>query len=201
MGRYRVPALASAAAALMWGEWLNRRWSRMLTHDHRAGTLAIVVPGFRNRPSSVNAINRWRTRIALRTIGPHDHDVLVVFSGAAVGGGRSEARLMADYAQTCLGYDGRVALEDRSRSTWENVANALPLVEHADRIAIASQPAHALKARAYLRRQRPDLAARLVPAADYRFGEWAPVKPLLAGYGLWALRRLERPERPERRSH
>ncbi|MGG7575859.1 hypothetical protein [Streptomyces sirii] len=52
-----------------------------------------------------------------------------------------------------------------------------------------------LKARAYLRRQRPDLAERLVPAQDYRPGEWAVLKPLLALYGLWTLRGIKAEER------
>ncbi|MCA2177551.1 YdcF family protein [Nonomuraea glycinis] len=87
------------------------------------------------------------------------------------------------------------ALEDRSATTWENITNVIPLLENADRIKIVSQPAHALKARAYLRRQRPDLAERLVRADDYRPGEWMAVKPLLALYGLWTLRGLKADER------
>lgn len=51
--------------------------------------------------------------------------------------------------------------------------------------------AHALKVGAYLRRQRPDFAARLVRADDCRPGEWMVVKPLLALYGLWTLRGLK----------
>lgn len=102
---------------------------------------------------------------------------------------------MADYAKSVLEFDGTVFLEDQSRTTWENVANVIPLLEDVDRIKIVSQPAHALKARAYLRRQRPDLADRLVPGDDYRPGEWLIVKPLLALYGLWTLRVLEDDER------
>ena len=68
-------------------------------------------------------------------------------------------------------------------------------IKDADRIAIASQPAHALKARAYVLRQRPELAQRLVRAADARFGEWAVAKPFLALYGLWTLRALK-PDEP-----
>ncbi len=84
-----------------------------------------------------------------------------------------------------------MVIEDQSKSTWENVTNVVPLIENAERIKFASQPAHALKARLYLRRQRPDLADRLVPAADYRPGEWLFVKPVLAVYGLWTLRSLK----------
>lgn len=102
---------------------------------------------------------------------------------------------MADYAKSVLEFEGTVLLEDQSATTWENIKNVIPLLEDVDRIKIASQPAHALKARAYLRRQRPDLAARLVRADDYRPGEWLAVKPLLALYGLWTLRGLEADER------
>ncbi|MFJ9176487.1 hypothetical protein [Streptomyces sp. NPDC102360] len=58
---------------------------------------------------------------------------------------------------------------------------------------VASQSAHALKARAYLRRQRPGLAERLVRADDWCPGEWLLGKPVPALYGLWTLRGL-RPE-------
>lgn len=102
---------------------------------------------------------------------------------------------MADYAESVLGFEGTVVLEDQSTSTWENVTNVIPLLEDVDRIKIVSQPAHALKARAYLRRQRPDLAGRLVRAADYRPGEWMAGKPLPALYGLWSLRGLAPGER------
>lgn len=102
---------------------------------------------------------------------------------------------MADYAKSVWEFHGTVLLEDQSTTTWENIANVIPLLEDADRIKIASQSAHALKARAYLRRQRPDLAERLVRADDYHPGEWMVAKPLLALYGLWTLRGLRADER------
>jgi hypothetical protein len=75
-------------------------------------------------------------------------------------------------------------LEEESRTTLENVVNAIPLVEDADRVKIVSNPLHAQKARLYLHRERPDLARKLVRAKDYRPGEWAPLKPFFAVYGL-----------------
>ncbi|MGW6414619.1 YdcF family protein [Streptomyces sp. NPDC055055] len=195
----RITATAvTAAAVLGWGEWLNWRWSRMLVGDHGGGTEAVVVLGYRNPQGRANLVNRRRVRAGLRSIGSPAggaHGTRVVFSGGAVGGATSEARIMADYARKELGFDGLVVLEERSRTTWENVTHVIPLIEDVDRIKIVSQPAHALKARAYLRRQRPDLAERLVRANDYRPGEWPAAKPLLALYGLWSLRTLRADER------
>ncbi len=99
----------------------------------------------------------------------------MIFSGGATGAGTTEAQLMADYAKSVLEFDGTVLLEDHSATTWENITNVIPLLEDVDRIEIASQPAHALKARAYLRRQRPGLAERLVRTDDCRPGEWTVV--------------------------
>lgn len=191
-----VAVAAGGIAALVWSEWLNRRWSRMLVTERATGSLAVVVLGFRNPQPTANLVNRWRVRIAVRSIDPADRDITtLIFSGGATGAGTSEAQLMADYAESAAGSTGRMLIEDQSKTTWENVTNVLPLIENADRITFASQPAHALKARVYLCRQRPDLADRLVPAADYRPGEWFMVRPLLALYGLWTLRAFTPGER------
>ncbi|WP_418955641.1 YdcF family protein [Streptomyces tritici] len=192
--RWAVGGAVAGAAVLVWGEWANGRWSRALVGDGGGdGSEAVVVLGFRNPRPPVNFVNRWRVRAALRSLPTADGRL--VFSGGAPAGGIPEARLMADHARRAHGYDGVVRLEDRSATTWENITNVIPLVEDADRIKIVSQPAHALKARAYLRRQRPDLAERLVRADDYRPGEWLLLKPVLALYGLWTLRSLTPEER------
>ncbi|MGW7358241.1 YdcF family protein [Streptomyces sp. NPDC054802] len=194
--RRRTGAAMAGAAVLAWGEWMNRRWSRALV-GHSEGTAeAVVVLGFRNPGATANLVNRWRVRAGIRSIAADQAPgTRVIFSGGAVGGGAAEARLMADYAKSVLGFDGTVLLEEESGTTWENITNVIPLLEDIDRIKIASQPAHALKARAYVRRQRPDLAERLVRADDYRPGEWILVRPLLALYGLWTLRGLRAGER------
>ncbi|MFI7316397.1 YdcF family protein [Streptomyces venezuelae] len=211
--------VAAVVGALGWGEWLNWRWSRRLVGDGGSGSEAVVVLGYRNPQATANLINRWRVRAGIRSITPtaastptstptltaavtHAQDTRLIFSGGTTGTGRAgggtgitEAQVMADYATSVLGFDGTVLLEERSTTTWENITNVIPFLEGVDRIKIASQPAHALKARAYLRRQRPDLAERLVRAADYRPGEWVFVKPVLALYGLWTLRGLTADER------
>lgn len=183
-------------AALAWGEWVNWRWSRMLVGNRRGASEAVVVPGYRNPRPTINIINRWRVRAGLRSITSYgSRETRVIFSGGTAGGGPAEALLMADYAKTVLEFDDRVLIEDQSRTTWENVTNVIPLLSGVDRIVIASQPAHALKVRAYLHRQRPDFTERLVRGQDYRPGEWILVKPLLALHGLWTLRGLRAHER------
>jgi hypothetical protein len=154
---------------------------------------AVVVLGYRNVGSRANLVNRWRVRTGLRSQQPELGPSLLVFCGASGAGTTTEAELMASYARDSLGYTGELLTETTSRTTWENVQNAIPLIGRADRIKIVSQPTlHAERARLYLWRNRPDLADRLVPAADYRFGEWLPLKPALAAYSLPRLRRAAR---------
>ncbi|MFF5302512.1 YdcF family protein [Streptomyces sp. NPDC013161] len=194
--RRRTGLAMAGAAALAWGEWLNWRWSRVLVGNGEGASEAVVVLGYRNPQATANVINRWRVRAGIRSIAADGgRRTRVIFSGGAPGRGTAEAQLMADYAKSVLEFGGTVLLEDQSATTWENITNVIPLLEDVDRIKIVSQPAHTLKARAYLRRQRPDLAERLVRADDYQPGEWAVVKPLLALYGLWTLRGLKADER------
>ncbi|PJI99774.1 DUF218 domain-containing protein [Streptomyces sp. 2333.5] len=194
--RRRTGLAIAGAAVLAWGEWLNWRWSRALVGSSVGASEAVVVLGYRNPQSTANFINRWRVRAGIRSIATEGaRDTRVIFSGGATSNGAAEAQLMADYAKSVLEFDGTVLLEDQSATTWENITNVIPLLEDVDRIKFASQPAHALKARAYLSRQRPDLAERLVRAYDYHPGEWMVGKPLLALYGLWTLRGLKAEER------
>ncbi|MER6262177.1 YdcF family protein [Streptomyces sp900105245] len=189
-------AVAAGAAVLAWGEWMNWRWSRALVGDREGTAEAVVVLGYRNPQKSANAVNRQRVRAGIRSVAADRvPSTRVIFTGGATGGAATEARVMADYARRVLAFEGTVVLEEAGGTAWENITNVIPLLEDADRIKIASQPAHAFKARAYLRRQRPDLAIRLVRAGDYRLGEWTVLKPLLALYGLWSLRGLPPGER------
>ncbi|MCX5173442.1 YdcF family protein [Streptomyces antibioticus] len=194
--RAGMAVVGAGAAVLAWGEWLNWRWSRALVGNREGPVEAVVVLGFQNPQATANFINRWRVRAGIRSIGADAaQGARLIISGGSPNGDIAEAQLMADYAKSVLGFDGTVILEEQSRTTWENITHVIPLLEDVDRIKIASQSAHALKARAYLRRQRPDLAERLVRADDYRPGEWTLAKPLLALYGLLTLRGLTADER------
>lgn len=119
---------------------------------------AVLVLGHADAGPRASRINRRRIARGLAAL---EADGVLIVSGGAVAGRRSEARLLADAARDA-GYRGPIALEEASRSTWENVANSQPLLEPRARIVIVSEPVHAAKARVLLAAQRPDLASRLV---------------------------------------
>ena len=119
---------------------------------------AVLVLGHADAGPRASRINRRRIARGLAAL---EADGVLIVSGGAVAGRRSEARLLADAARDA-GYRGPIALEEASRSTWENVANSQALLEPRARIVIVSEPVHAAKARALLAAQRPDLASRLV---------------------------------------
>ncbi|WP_323741614.1 ElyC/SanA/YdcF family protein [Curtobacterium sp. VKM Ac-2865] len=149
----------------------------------------IVVLGVANRGQRANLVNRWRARMALRSV-PVGALTTIVTSGGAVRGPVPEATLVARHLRDVLLWRGPLVEETTSRSTWNNVANVIPELEDADWIMLVSNSLHAEKARVYLRRQRPDLADRLVRAADYRVGEMTLIKPILTVIGLLKLRTL-----------
>jgi len=185
MRRRTVLAVAvggAAGAVLAAAELLHWRASRQWlgAGDPAGATEAVVVLGFGNAGTRANWMNRWRVRAGIRSIDAAVRDVVLVLCGGAVGGPIPEAELMARYARDELGFTGRLALDPASRTTWENVTNAIPLIEGASAIKIVSNSMHAAKARRYLWRQRPDLALRLVRGADYRLGEQTWLKPFAA---------------------
>jgi uncharacterized SAM-binding protein YcdF (DUF218 family) len=196
-----APAAAVLVAGLLWSEFEHWRSSRrgMGSQPGQRGTgEAVVVLGFRNRGTRANAINRWRVRAALRSRQPELGPSRLVLCGGPVGGPVPEAELMACYAREERGYSGVLITELTSRSTWENVRSAIPFIEDADRIKFVSNSLHAEQGRVYLRQLRPDLADRLVPAADYRFGELTLIKPALTALGRWRLRQaVARAQRPD----
>jgi len=187
----------AGAAILVWAEVVHAHASRqgfpsVGTRSARiSGDGVIVVLGIANRGGRANVINRWRARMALRSVpDPPATTTTIVTSGGAVRGPVAEATLLAQYLREDLGWRGTITEETSSRSTWENIRNVIPGLEDTQWIMLVSNSLHAEKARIALRRLRPDLAARLVPANDYSVGEMMWFKPALAVIGLVKLRAL-----------
>lgn len=188
--RATTVAAAAVLAVLGWGELEHWRSSRRWLGTARgggAGPDVVVVLGYRNRGTRANVVNRWRVRAGLRSRTP---GARLILTGGAVAGPVPEATVMATYARRACGYAGPLATETASRTTWENVVNVAPLLEDAGRIVVVSHALHAEKARLWLWRLRPDLAARLTRGREYRFGEWILAKPALAVLGRRGLRAM-----------
>ncbi|WP_437583516.1 YdcF family protein [Paramicrobacterium sp. CJ85] len=208
-------AAVTLGGVLAWGEVLHWRASRRELGDATLDSFgsnsaasdsatpgsqseAVVVLGYKNAGNTANIINRSRVRAGIRSVDPHTRQSLLVLCGGPVAGLLPEAAIMADFARIC-GFTGTIVLETESRSTEENIANAIPLIEDADRIKIVSDSMHAEFGRAFLRRQRPDLAARLVRGKDYRLGESLFIKPIAALIALRSRKRLSPSGRHARR--
>ncbi|GAB2687014.1 hypothetical protein GCM10027089_04980 [Nocardia thraciensis] len=194
----RAAAVTAAAGPVMLfaaAEWLHRRASHRYPNARlppvpEGATEAVVLLGYPARPDgSTHPLQRWRCRIAARSRDPR-RDSILVCTGGAVHGDWVEAEVMARYAHEALGVPvTRIVTETKAESTWQNIEFAIPLIEHADHIKIASDPMHAARARRYLLLQRPDLAARLSPTADYRFAEQWWLKIPTAAHELAAIAR------------
>jgi hypothetical protein len=169
---------------MCWGELATWRASRQHLPPSApvpassAKTIAVLgYPTARN--GSPSLVQRYRVRVALRDY--RDGDTMIFCGGVTRAGVRSEAAAMADYAVRRGLPRSAVVLEDRSRSTWQNVEYLRPLACPGP-VVIASNTFHARRARAYVWRQDHTLAKRLQRGSDYRFGELPLLKPLLAIY-------------------
>lgn len=203
-----VPVLAAGAllVAVTGGEAVHAaayRRSRSLRPVEPGAPVVVVILGFRDAGTTANMVNRWRARIGVRTarrLRGQGCAVSIVCSGGPVHGLVPEAQLLRAHTRGSLGWQGPIAVEPRSTSTWENVLQITPMIPHGARVVFASNGLHAEKARAYLDRQRPDLGPQIAGADDYRFGEMALVKPIFAAVGLWKLATM-RPTSHARRTH
>jgi uncharacterized SAM-binding protein YcdF (DUF218 family) len=188
-GRMPLPALAAllavGAGIVAWAEYDSWRAS----HEEYparpvpgpSGRDVVLVLGYPpRRDGSPSFLQRWRTRIALRSSDPAA--ALFVFSGAAVHGEIPEAVVMAAYGERRGIPPENIVRETQARTTRENIAYALPHLREARTIRIASNTHHARRARGYLREQAPELVERLVPTHDFVPLELGPLRIVLSVY-------------------
>lgn len=183
--------LASGAALLAWAEMHTWRASHQdypppIARLDGDGEDVVLVLGFPPRRDGMpGVLQRWRTRIALRSA---PRGALFVFSGGAVHGDVPEAVVMAAYARALGICPDRIVRETRATSTRENLAYALPWLEGARSIRIASNTFHARRARRYLRETDPQLWRRLVRTHDFVPFELGPLRLALTFYDAVAAR-------------
>jgi uncharacterized SAM-binding protein YcdF (DUF218 family) len=180
-GRKTWVAVATTlcGAVFGWSEWKTWQASRQALPANATDARriepgeAVLVLG-----CPLPMVQRWRVRIAVRSTDPNL--ARFVFSGAAVRGQVSEAKMMAEYAVQTLRVPAcNVVVEDQSRTTVENIVNATPLMADSPAIKIASNTLHARRARQILRAQSPELAERLVRTRDYIPAEWGPLHAVM----------------------
>lgn len=170
--RAAVIAAVAAVAVVVWAEaesWLASR-AGYPPRPPADGRRVVVVLGYGNRGERANLVNRWRVRAGLRTLAAEPGEKVLLVTGGPVHSPRPEAEILAREARH-QGWTGAILSEGESLSTVENIENILPMLAHGDRITIVSDPVHAVRARRILADRAPELAERLVPGADFRFGE------------------------------
>jgi len=159
-------ALAASAAAVAGAQVLHWSLARAAGEPKAGGEVAVVVLGVPGTNPVLRAVQRWRAALAVETAGRVSAR-RVVFTGGPTRSGRSEAAELAGIA--CgIGLDpALVVLEERSRTTRENVVHAAGLVGDATTVVLVSDVLHASRARSYWERHAVP-APPLVLADRYR---------------------------------
>jgi uncharacterized SAM-binding protein YcdF (DUF218 family) len=165
--RVVVAVLVSAAMVpLLGSELLYWRAASNAGRIPATGSGAVVVLGLPGTNAATRAVQRWRVELGVRAWRECGCE-RVVFTGTATRGRVSESSEMAQIARK-LGLPAEaVLLDEKSRSTWENVEQAATLVGNGDYVIVASDALHATRARAYWHEQHPEGAPKVLLADRY----------------------------------
>ena len=133
---------------------------------------SVVVLGYPSLPGGrPHPVQRWRVKLAKKTIDRHGAH-RVVLSGGPTRSGPTEASVMATLA-AAVGIDPTITiLESESINTWTNVKFSSTLVEDSEVVVLVSDPVHAAWARRYWLRQRPSDADRVFVTPCAGLGSW-----------------------------
>ena len=171
-----VPFLAECAY------WLGADTASAAPKPGRCAVLVLGYPAYDDgEPHPVQIL---RVKIGVEALREHGCERLVL-SGGAVANTYVEADVMARLAGDLGVASEAIVAEREARSTWENVALSLPLLEGFDAIYVASDSLHAKRGRRYLCKQRPDLCPRTLAVGGHHPFEllWWKVPA-----SLWELR-------------
>jgi uncharacterized SAM-binding protein YcdF (DUF218 family) len=124
---------------------------------------------------SPHPVQRQHARAAVSAM-KHAGCARLIVSGGAVHTPFVEADVLATLAVQAGVPRERVLPERLARTTWENIRYSAPHMSSFKTLYIVSDSLHTHRGRRYLCNQRPDLCARALPVADYRFGELAAYK-------------------------
>ncbi len=132
-----------------------------------AGGVVLVVLGVPGSNALYRAVQRWRVALALDAQRRWGAD-RVVFTGGATRSARSEAEQMASLARRGGMDPALIVLEERARTTRENVVESARLLDGATLVVLVSDAFHASRARTYWREHAGPAAPQLVLADRYR---------------------------------
>jgi hypothetical protein len=133
---------------------------------------SVVVLGYPSwRGGRPHPVQRWRVKLAKKTIDRHGAD-RVVLSGGPTRSGPTEASVMAKLA-VAVGIDPTITiLESESMNTWSNVKFSSTLVGDSAVVILVSDPVHAAWARRYWVRQHPSDTDRVFVTPCAGLGSW-----------------------------
>ena len=127
----------------------------------------VIVLGYRSENGGPSVTMCERIRRARTYLERHPRTI------AILSGGQGEAECMRD-ALTAAGIEGsRLWLEERSRSTWENMKFSLALIEErtgapVKQVGIISSEFHIFRAKIYV----PGVKATAIPVKTEEFPRW-----------------------------
>lgn len=153
-----VAVLALIVLAANGAYWLGEQ---MNDDPAGAGSCAVLVLGYPTRADGTpDPVQRFRVKAGIEVYKKNRCDAFVV-SGGAAHNTYVEAQTMAKLAMDEGLPRGKVVVEPRARSTWQNVGCASPLVANFDRVLIVSESLHAFRAKRYACRQSKSLCGRV----------------------------------------
>ena len=153
--RSGVVSLALLALLALAAEGVFWLGSTLAAQRAVSGSCAVLVLGYpSNADGSPNSVQRARVAAGTRAYR-RNHCERIILSGGAAHNASIEADVMARLALEDGVPASQIVIENRARSTWQNVEYSLPFLDGFAHLFVASDALHAVRGRRYLCKQRP----------------------------------------------